>query len=110
MGNQSNDIYEIDKLMLDLDNTDNKSNLGANAMLGVSLSCMKAFAKSNQMEIYEYISQIFGHSRYSMPIPMMNILNGGSHADNNVDIQEFMIYPSGLSSFSEALQSGCEIF
>tara|TARA_B100002052_G_scaffold6694_1_gene5770 strand:- start:3029 stop:4297 length:1269 start_codon:yes stop_codon:yes gene_type:complete len=110
IGNQSNDIYEIDKLLLELDNTENKSNLGANAMLGVSLCCMKAFAKSNKMEIYEYISHISGNARYSMPIPMMNILNGGSHADNNVDIQEFMIYPSGLSSFSEALQSGCEIF
>ena len=110
LGNQSSDIYEIDKLMLELDNTENKSNLGANAMLGVSLCCMKAFAKSNKMEIYEYISQISGNSSYSMPVPMMNILNGGSHADNNVDIQEFMIYPSGLSSFSEALQSGCEIF
>ena len=73
--------------MLELDNTENKSNLGANAMLGVSLCCMKAFAKSNKMEIYEYISQISGNSNYSMPVPMMNILNGGSHADNNVDIQ-----------------------
>ena len=91
-------------------NTDNKSNLGANAMLGVSLSCMKAFAKANQMEIYEYISQIFGHSRYSMPIPMMNILNGGSHAENTVDIQEFMIQPVSSGSFAEALRMGTEIF
>ena len=110
LNNQSNDIYQIDKMMLDLDNTNNKAYLGANAMLGVSLSLLKAFAQSNNMQIYEYIASISNNSNYSMPIPMMNILNGGSHADNNVDIQEFMIYPSGLSSFSEALQCGCEIF
>ena len=96
--------------MLELDNSDNKSNLGANAMLGVSLASLKAFAKSNNTAIYQYISSSYNNNNYSMPIPMMNILNGGSHADNNVDIQEFMIYPSGLSSFSEALQCGCEVF
>ena len=112
IGNNSNDIYLIDQLMLDLDGTDNKSNLGANAMLGVSLAIMKAFAHEKEMKIYEYIHSIFYNQSnpYVMPIPMMNILNGGSHADNNVDIQEFMIYPKGFSSFSNALKAGCEIF
>jgi len=110
IGNTSNDIYKIDQIMIDLDNTTNKSKLGANAMLGVSLSLLKAFAHSCNLKIYEYIHSISNMDNYSLPIPMMNILNGGSHADNNVDIQEFMIYPSGLSSFSEALQCGCEIF
>ena len=93
IGNTSNDIYSIDKVMLDLDQSDNKSNLGANAMLGVSLATLKAFSASNNMKIYEYISTQYNQNQYSMPIPMMNILNGGSHADNKVDIQEFMIYP-----------------
>jgi len=110
IGNISNDIYEIDRIMLDLDNTDNKENLGANAMLGVSLALLKAFSQSNNMQIYEYIASHYNNNHYSMPVPMMNILNGGSHADNNIDIQEFMIYPSGLSSFSEAIQCGCEVF
>ena len=112
IGNNSNDIYLIDQLMLDLDGTNNKSNLGANAMLGVSLAVMKAFAHAKEMKIYEYIHSIFYNQSnpYVMPIPMMNILNGGSHADNNVDIQEFMIYPKGLGSFSNALKAGCEIF
>ena len=110
IGNTSNDVYEIDRIMLDLDNTDNKANLGANAMLGVSLALLKAFSQSNKMKVYEYISSRYNNNNYSMPVPMMNILNGGSHADNNVDIQEFMIYPSGLSSFSDAIQCGCEVF
>ena len=110
IGNTSNDVYEIDRIMLDLDNTDNKANLGANAMLGVSLALLKAFSQSNKMKVYEYISSRYNNNNYSLPVPMMNILNGGSHADNNVDIQEFMIYPSGLSSFSDAIQCGCEVF
>ena len=110
IGNTSNDVYEIDRIMLDLDNTDNKANLGANAMLGVSLALLKAFSQSNKMKVYEYISSLYNNNNYSMPVPMMNILNGGSHADNNVDIQEYMIYPSGLSSFSDAIQCGCEVF
>ena len=110
IGNTSNDGYEIDRIMLDLDNTDNKANLGANAMLGVSLALLKAFSQSNKMKVYEYISSLYNNNNYSMPVPMMNILNGGSHADNNVDIQEFMIDPSGLSSFSDAIQCGCEVF
>ena len=110
IGNTSNDVYEIDRIMIDLDDTDNKANLGANAMLGVSLALLKAFSQSNKMKVYEYISSCYNNNNYSMPVPMMNILNGGSHADNNVDIQEFMIYPSGLSSFSDAIQCGCEVF
>ena len=110
IGNTSHDVYEIDRIMLDLDDTDNKANLGANAMLGVSLALLKAFSQSNKMKVYEYISSRYNNNNYSMPVPMMNILNGGSHADNNVDIQEFMIYPSGLSSFSDAIQCGCEVF
>ena len=109
-GNNNNDIYHIDKIMLDLDRTSNKEKLGANAILGVSLSLLKAFSQSCNMDIYQYIHSIFSTDSYIMPVPMMNILNGGSHADNNVDIQEFMIYPSGCSSFSDALQCGCEIF
>jgi len=110
LGNASCDIYAIDKIMLDLDSTANKRNLGANAILGVSLAALKAFAISNNLPIYKYIGAIMSGDTNIMPIPMMNILNGGSHADNNVDIQEFMIYPSGLNSFSDALQCGCEVF
>ena len=110
VGQKCQDIYHLDKIMFELDGTDNKSVLGANAILGVSLSLLKALAKSNNVNIYEYIHKIHSSNSYSMPIPMMNILNGGSHADNNVDIQEFMIYPSGLNSFTEALQCGCEVF
>ena len=107
------DIYAIDRIMLELDGTENKSNLGANAMLGVSLAAMKAFAQTSNLQIYEYINSMYFSNtsrKYMMPIPMMNILNGGSHADNNVDIQEFMIYPKGMDSFSSALKAGCEIF
>ena len=110
IGNNSNDIYKIDEIMLNLDSTPNKNILGANAILGVSLASMKAFAISKKLPLYQYISLITSANYNVMPIPMMNILNGGSHADNNVDIQEFMIYPSGLNTFSEALQCGCEVF
>jgi len=110
IGNNSNDIYKIDEIMLNLDSTPNKNILGANAILGVSLASLKAFAISKKLPLYQYISLITSANYNIMPIPMMNILNGGSHADNNVDIQEFMIYPSGLNTFSEALQCGCEVF
>lgn len=110
IGNNSNDIYKIDEIMLNLDSTPNKNILGANAILGVSLASLKAFAISKKLPLYQYISLITSANYNVMPIPMMNILNGGSHADNNVDIQEFMIYPSGLNTFSEALQCGCEVF
>ena len=110
IGNSSNDIKKIDQIMIDLDGTKNKSKLGANAILGVSLATLKAFAASKKIPLYEYIHNIHLGKPNILPIPMMNILNGGSHADNNVDIQEFMVYPSGLSSFADSIQCGCEIF
>jgi len=98
---------EIDATMCELDGTDNKSNLGANAILGVSLAVAKAAAHELGQPLFRYIG---GTNAKELPLPMMNILNGGSHADNNVDIQEFMVMPAGASSFSEALRMGAEIF
>lgn len=101
----------LDKVMLDLDGTENKAKLGANAILAVSLAAAKAAAKEKDVELYEHIADLNGTSgQYSMPVPMMNILNGGEHADNNVDIQEFMVQPVSASSFAEALRAGAEIF
>ena len=97
----------IDQTMIDLDGTPNKENLGANAILGVSLAVAKAAACSLNLPLYKYIG---GTNAKELPLPMMNILNGGSHADNNVDLQEFMIMPVGSESFSQALQVGTEIF
>ncbi len=102
---------EIDRRMLDLDGTENKEKLGANAILAVSLAVAKAGAMAKGMALYEYLAELDGSAgRYSMPVPMMNNLKGGEHADNNVDIQEFMILPVGAKSFSEALRYGAEIF
>ncbi len=102
---------EIDELMLDLDGTENKENLGANAILAVSLAVAKAAAEEKGVALYEHIADLNGTpGEYSMPVPMMNIINGGEHADNNVDIQEFMVQPVGASSFKEALRMGAEIF
>ena len=98
---------EIDSDLCDLDGTDNKSKLGANAILGVSLAVAKAAADELGQPLYRYIG---GTNAKELPLPMMNILNGGSHADNNVDIQEFMVMPAGASSFAEALCMGAEIF
>lgn len=98
---------ELDQLMIDLDGTPNKGRLGANAILGVSLAAAKAAADSKGMPLYKYIG---GDKAKTLPIPMMNILNGGSHADNNVDLQEFMIMPVGADSFKEALRCGAEVF
>ena len=98
---------EIDFDLCELDGTENKSNLGANAILGVSLAVAKAAAAELGQPLYRYIG---GTNAKELPLPMMNILNGGSHADNNVDIQEFMVMPAGASSFSEALRMGAEIF
>ena len=98
---------EIDQGLIDLDGTPNKSNLGANATLGVSMAVAKAAAVSKKMPLYKYIG---GSKAKVLPIPMMNILNGGAHADNNVDLQEFMIMPVGAGSFSEALRWGSEVF
>ena len=97
----------IDKAMIKLDGTDNKSNLGANAILGVSLAVAKAAALESNLSLFKYIG---GPSATILPVPMMNILNGGSHADNLIDIQEFMVMPIGASSFSEGLRWGTEVF
>jgi len=111
LGKDAADQRGIDRLMLELDGTDNKSNLGANAILAVSLAAAKAAALAKGVALYEHIAEINGTAgHFSMPVPMMNILNGGEHADNNVDIQEFMIQPVGASSFAEALRMGAEIF
>ena len=97
----------LDNIMIELDGSSNKNKLGANAILGVSMAVARASAKSKKIPLYEYLG---GKEANLLPIPMMNILNGGSHADNNVDIQEFMIFPIGAESFSAALQMGAEIF
>ena len=97
----------IDQRMIDLDGTPNKANLGANSMLAVSLACAKAAAEESGQSLYSYIG---GVNARELPIPMMNILNGGSHADNSIDFQEFMVMPVGATSFSEALQMGTEVF
>jgi enolase len=102
---------DIDATMIKLDGTENKDNLGANAILAVSLAVAKAAAAEKKVALYEHIADINGTpGQYSMPVPMMNIINGGEHADNNVDIQEFMIQPVGAPSFKEALRMGAEIF
>ena len=105
------DQQALDQMMLDADGTDNKQRLGANAMLAVSLAAARAVANGRGVELYEHLADVDGSGgRYTMPVPMMNILNGGEHADNNVDIQEFMILPVGFPNFSEALRCGAEIF
>ncbi len=101
------DQVAIDKKMIEIDGTPNKANLGANAILGVSLACAKAAAIESNQDLYRYIG---GVGANTLPIPMMNILNGGSHADNSIDFQEFMIMPAGAPTFSEALRMGSEIF
>ena len=100
----------IDDTMIALDGTDNKGNLGANAILAVSLAAAKAAAQSQSLPLHQYIADLRNQTSLTMPVPMMNIINGGEHADNTVDIQEFMIEPVGFSSFSEALRAGTEIF
>jgi enolase len=104
---EATDQVAIDELMLDLDDTPNKARLGANAILGVSLAVAKAAAESLELPLYRYIG---GVSARELPVPMMNILNGGKHADNNVDFQEFMAMPVGADSFGEALRMGAEVF
>ena len=98
---------EFDNFLLDFDGTDNKSGLGANTTLAVSLAFAKSLGKQSQQPFFNFLSQ---GNDFLLPMPMMNIINGGSHADNNVDIQEFMIAPIGASSFSESLRYGCEVF
>lgn len=107
IGHDVFDQVGIDKLMLELDGTKNKSALGANALLGVSMAAAKAGAKAAQLDLYRYIG---GTNAKVLPVPMMNILNGGSHADNKIDFQEFMVMPIGANTFSEGLRWGVEIF
>ncbi|MDO4699247.1 MAG: phosphopyruvate hydratase [Moraxella sp.] len=104
------DQSAIDRLLIDLDGTENKANLGANATLAVSLAVARAAALAQNLPLHQYIANLRGQTALTMPVPMMNILNGGAHADNTVDIQEFMIEPVGFNSFSESLRAGTEIF
>ncbi|HSV02175.1 MAG TPA: phosphopyruvate hydratase [Phenylobacterium sp.] len=106
-GSDAEDQRRIDKLLIELDGTPNKARLGANAVLGVSLAAAKAAASSAALPLYKYVG---GVSARVLPVPMMNIINGGAHADNPIDIQEFMILPTGAASFAEALRMGAEIF
>ncbi|WP_461518499.1 phosphopyruvate hydratase [Porticoccus sp.] len=111
LGKDVADQRELDRLMIEADGTENKSKFGANTILAVSLAAAKAAAISRGIPLYAHIADINGTpGRYSMPVPMMNILNGGEHADNNVDIQEFMVQPVSAKSFAEALRMGAEIF
>ncbi|WP_426309394.1 phosphopyruvate hydratase [Cellulosimicrobium sp. E-16] len=107
IGFEAEDQRLIDAALIDLDGTPNKGKLGANAILGVSLAVAKAAAKSAGLDLYRYVG---GPNAHVLPVPMMNILNGGSHADSNVDIQEFMVAPIGASSFREALRTGAEVY
>ncbi|MCF6179082.1 MAG: phosphopyruvate hydratase [Geopsychrobacter sp.] len=107
IGLDASDQVGIDRKLIAMDGTEFKSNLGANALLGVSLACARAAAEEAGLPLYQYIG---GTNAKELPLPMMNILNGGEHADNNVDIQEFMIMPAGAKSFKEALRMGAEIF
>ncbi|MDT8440408.1 MAG: phosphopyruvate hydratase [Desulfuromonadales bacterium] len=107
LGWEASDQTGIDRKLLELDGTDFKSNLGANALLGASLAVAKAAAEEAGLPLYQYLG---GANAKELPLPMMNIINGGEHADNNVDIQEFMIMPAGAASFAEALRMGAEIF
>ncbi len=111
IGKDATDQAALDKIMIDLDGTENKEKFGANAILAVSLAAAKAAASFKGIPLYQHISELNGTAGvYSMPVPMMNIINGGEHADNNVDIQEFMVQPVGAKNFSEALRMGAEIF
>ena len=107
VGMDAEEQIELDRAMIELDGTENKGRLGANAILGVSLAVAKASAESSALPLYRYIGGTLAHT---LPVPMMNILNGGKHADNPIDIQEFMIMPVGASSCSEAIRMGAEIF
>ena len=107
-GVDSSDQAKVDQILLELDGTQNKSKLGANAILAVSMANMVAFANSSKKQVYDLIPNIYG--RPSLPVPFMNILNGGAHADNSVDIQEFMIVPHGFSRFDEGLKAGVEVY
>ena len=107
VGEKASHQKEIDTFMIDMDGTENKSKLGANAILGVSLACAKAASLAYGMSLYRYLG---GINALTLPVPMMNIINGGAHADNNIDFQEFMIAPVGAECFSHAIQMGAEVF
>ncbi len=106
-GMDADDQIQIDQIMIDLDGTPNKSRLGANAILGVSIAAARAAADDNGLPLYRYIGGAFAHT---LPVPMMNIINGGEHADNPIDIQEFMIMPVGAASITDAVRMGSEVF
>src|SRR3989338_564156 len=106
-GREAKDQKGIDRLMIELDGSPNKGNLGANAILGVSLAVAKAQARTEKLPLYRYLG---GPRAKTLPVPMLNVLNGGVHADNNVDVQEFMVIPYGMESFAEALRAAAEIF
>ena len=111
LGKDAREQKALDLAMIDLDGTENKGKLGANAILAVSLAAAKAAAQAKGVPLYAHIADLNGTPGvYSMPVPMMNIINGGEHADNNVDIQEFMVQPVGAKTFSDALRMGTEIF
>ena len=111
LGFDVSDQAGLDKLMIELDGTENKGRLGANAILGVSLAAAHAAAAVEKRSLYSYLGDLYGESDPSLlPVPMMNVLNGGAHADNSVDFQEFMVMPAGTSSFSECLRVGTEVF
>ena len=111
LGKDPVDQKALDRAMIELDGTENKAKLGANAILAVSLAAAKAAAQDQDLPLYAHIANLNGTpGQYSMPVPMMNIINGGEHADNNVDIQEFMVQPVGAKTFSDALRMGTEIF
>ncbi|HEY6600114.1 MAG TPA: phosphopyruvate hydratase, partial [Pseudomonadales bacterium] len=110
VGFDPGDQERIDQVMLDLDGTPNKARLGANAIVAVSLAAAKAAAAERGVPLYEHINAVFGGGDMRMPVPMMNIINGGEHADNNIDLQEFMIQPVSMRSFGEALRCGVEVF
>lgn len=104
------DQKAIDEKMIELDGTKNKENLGANAILGVSLATAHAAAKEKEMPLWQHFADLSGNTEVSLPVPCMNVINGGEHADNNLDIQEFMLVPTGFDSFKEALRAGAEVF
>src|SRR5262245_3188536 len=107
IGEDAADQPAIDRALIELDGTPNKKNLGANAILGVSMACAKATADAHALPLFRYLG---GANAKTLPVPLMNVINGGAHADNNLDIQEFMIVPVGATRFSEALRAGAEVF
>ena len=108
--NRHFDQRGLDEAMVRLDGTPTKGRLGANALLGVSMAALRADAASHRAPLYAHVAELYGNSRFTLPVPMMNILNGGAHADSSVDFQEFMVMPVGAASFAEALRIGAEIF